>query len=254
MRLQSPSVETQSLSLETQRLSVETQIFPFTFFLLPFTLCLVSPVSTFNEISANLAATAKALHARRWLSGTSGNLSAVVQTEPLLLAMSPSGVDKGELTAEQILLVDEDARIINGDRKPSDETLLHLEIVKQRGAGAVLHTHSIWNTVLSDLFAEEHGVAIEGYEMLKGLEGIRTHEHREWLPIIANSQNMSELAGTIRAVLTEHPICHGFLLHNHGLYSWGKNLVEARRHIEILEFLLEVRGRTLQLGPRNANC
>jgi methylthioribulose-1-phosphate dehydratase len=204
----------------------------------------------FSEIAANLAATAKALHTRGWLSGTSGNLSAIVQPEPLLLAMSPSGVDKGELTAEQILLVDEDARVINGGRKPSDETLLHLEIVKQRQAGSVLHTHSIWNTILSDLFADEHGVAIEGYEMLKGLGGVRTHEHREWLPIIGNSQDMRELAATIHAVLTENPNSHGFLLHKHGLYSWGKDLREARRHIEILEFLLEARGRTLHLRSR----
>lgn len=209
-----------------------------------------TPGSTFSEIAAKLAATAKALHARGWLSGTSGNLSAVVQTEPLLLAMSPSGVDKGELTAEQVLLVDEGARVINGGRKPSDETLLHLEIVKQRQAGAVLHTHSIWNTILSDMFADEHGVAIEGYEMLKGLDGVRTHEHREWLPIIANSQDMRELADTIRLVLTEHPNAHGLLLHKHGLYSWGKDLREAKRHIEILEFLLEARGRTLQLRSR----
>lgn len=206
--------------------------------------------SKFSEIAANLAATAKALHARGWLSGTSGNLSAVVQPEPLLLAMSPSGVDKGELTADQILLVDEDARVINDDRKPSDETLLHLEIVKQRRAGSVLHTHSIWNTILSDLFAEEHGVVIEGYEMLKGLDGVSTHDHREWLPIIGNSQDMRELASTISAVLSEHPNSHGFLLNKHGLYSWGKDLGEASRHIEILEFLLEVRGRTLHLGSR----
>ena len=208
------------------------------------------PNSRFTELASRLAATAKALHARGWLSGTSGNLSAVVQSEPLRLAMSPSGVDKGELTAEQVLLVDEDARVINGSRKPSDETLLHLEIVKQRRAGAVLHTHSIWNTILSDLFAGEQGVAIEGYEMLKGLEGVRTHEHREWLPIIGNSQNMSELAAAIRATLTQHPNAHGVLIHKHGLYSWGQDLGEAGRHIEILEFLLEVRGRTLHLGSR----
>ena len=208
------------------------------------------PNSRFTELASGLSATAKVLHARGWLSGTSGNLSAVVQSEPLLLAVSPSGVDKGELTSQQILLVDENARVINGDRKPSDETLLHLEIVKQRGAGSVLHTHSIWDTILSDLFADEHGVAIEGYEMLKGLEGVRTHEHREWLPIIGNSQDMGELAANIRVVLTEYPNSHGFLLHKHGLYSWGKDLPEARRHIEILEFLLEVRGQTLHLRSR----
>lgn len=204
------------------------------------------PNSRFSELASDLAITAKALHARGWLLGTSGNLSAVVQREPLLLAMSPSGVDKGELFAEQILLVDEHARIVNGNGKPSDETLLHIEIVK-RQAGAVLHTHSVWNTIISDLFAGERGIAIEGYEMLKGLVGVHTHEHSEWLPIIENSQDMSELAARISTVLTEQPNAHGLLLHKHGLYSWGENLREARRHIEILEFLLEALGRTLEV-------
>ena len=208
------------------------------------------PKSKFTELAADLAATAKALHARGWLLGTSGNLSVVVQREPLMLAMSPSGVDKGELSAEQILLVDEHARIVNGNGKPSDETLLHLEIVNRRQAGAVLHTHSVWNNILSDLFADDHGVAIEGYEMLKGLAGVTTHEHREWLPIIGNSQDMRELAAKINALLTEQPNTHGLLLHKHGLYTWGENLREARRHIEILEFLLEARGRTLELKRR----
>lgn len=206
--------------------------------------------SKFTELAAGLAATAKSLHARGWLLGTSGNLSAVVQREPLLLAMSPSGVDKGELFAEQILLVDEQAHIVNGNGKPSDETLLHIEIVKRRQAGAVLHTHSVWNTIISDLFADERGLAIEGFEMLKGLAEVQTHEHREWLPIIENSQDMRELAARVSAVLTEQRKVHGFLLHKHGLYSWGKDLSEAKRHIEILEFLLEARGRTLELKRR----
>ncbi|MFZ0060608.1 MAG: methylthioribulose 1-phosphate dehydratase [Pyrinomonadaceae bacterium] len=208
------------------------------------------PDLKFTELASDLAATAKALHARGWLLGTSGNLSAVVQPEPLLLAMSPSGVDKGELLAEQILLVDEHARIVNGSGKPSDETLLHIEIVRARQAGAVLHTHSVWNTIISDLFADQGAVAIEGYEMLKGLAGVQTHKHREWLPIIENSQDMRELAAKISAVLDEQRSAHGLLLHKHGLYSWGESLREAKRHIEILEFLIEARGRTLELKRR----
>ena len=177
--------------------------------------------------------------------GTSGNLSAVVQRDPLRLAMSPSGVDKGELTAPQVLLIDENARIVSEHGgKPSDESLLHLQIVKERGAGAVLHTHSVWNTILSDLHASDGGVAIEGYEMLKGLEGVRTHDHSEWLPIIDNSQDMPALANVIGKTLNEHKAAHGFLLRRHGLYSWGDTLSQAKRHIEILEFLLETMGRT----------
>lgn len=207
----------------------------------------------FNELAAGLAAVAKNFHARGWLLGTSGNLSAVVQREPLRLAMSPSGIDKGELTADQLLSIDENARIVSHHGgKPSDESLLHLRIVKERGAGAVLHTHSIWNTILSDLYASEGGVTIEGYEMLKGLQGVRTHEHSEWLPIIDNSQDMPALAEVVGKTLNEHKAAHGFLLRRHGLYSWGDTLAQAKRHIEILEFLLETMGRTSLIKANHA--
>ena len=202
----------------------------------------------FEEIAEGLAATAKGFHARGWLLGTSGNLSAVVQREPLQMAMSPSGIDKGELRAEQLLSIDENARIVGQlGGKPSDESLLHIRIVKERGAGAVLHTHSIWNTILSDFYAATGGMTIEGYEMLKGLQGVRTHEHSEWLPIIENSQDMPALAETILQTLNEHKATHGFLVRRHGLYTWGETVAQAKRHVEIFEFLLETIGRTLQI-------
>ena len=202
----------------------------------------------FMETARMLAAVARGFHARGWLLGTSGNLSAVIQREPLRLAMSPSGVDKGELLPEQLLAIDENARIVSSHAgKPSDESLLHLRIVKDRGAGAVLHTHSVWNTIMSDFYAAEGGVTIKGYEMLKGLQGVRTHEHTEFLPIIENSQDMRALADRVGQTLSTHNEAHGFLLHRHGLYSWGQTLAEAKRHIEILEFLLETMGRTMRI-------
>jgi len=84
---------------------------------------------------------------------------------------------------------------------------------------------------------------IQGYEMLKGLSGIRTHEYEEWLPILENSQDYTELSKSLSLVLREKPGIHGFLLRNHGLYTWGSNIEEAKRHVEIFEFLLEVIGR-----------
>ena len=202
----------------------------------------------FPEIAASLAAVARGFYARGWLLGTSGNLSAVVQRQPLRLAMSASGVDKGELEPEQLLSIDENGRVVSGHGgKPSDESLLHLRIVKERGAGAVLHTHSVWNTIISDLYAGQGGLTIEGYEMLKGLQGVRTHEHTEWLPIIENSQDMPALAESIAQTLNQHKDVHGFLLRRHGLYSWGEDLAQAKRHIEIFEFLLETIGRSLHM-------
>lgn len=201
---------------------------------------------SFAQIASSLAATARGFHSRGWMAGTSGNLSAAVAREPLRLAMTPSGVDKGELLAEQILLIDERARVVGDPRaKPSDEGPLHVRIAKERGAGAVLHVHSVWNTLLSDLHARDGGLALEGYEMLKGLAGVSTHEHREWVPIIENSQDMAALADSVAGTLRRHAEAHAFLLRRHGLYTWGDDLRQAKRHVEIFEFLFEAAGRTL---------
>jgi len=200
----------------------------------------------FEQITAQLVSAAESFYRRGWMLGTSGNLSAVINEQPLHLAMTPSGVDKGAMGAEQILIIDEHNRVISGHAsKPSDEAPLHLRIVKDAGAAAVFHTHSVWSTMLSDLYSSDGGLAIEGYEMLKGLAGVKTHEHREWFPILENSQDMSTLAESVGGILKERANTHGFLLRRHGLYTWGADVTQAKRHIEIIEFLLETTGRTL---------
>jgi methylthioribulose-1-phosphate dehydratase len=197
-----------------------------------------------TEASSGICEIAREFHARGWMLGTSGNLSAVVSRDPLRLAITASGLDKGRLQPDHILEIGFDGQPTeNSVHRPSDESLLHVEIVLRRRAGAVLHTHSIWSTILSERHAGERGFAIEGYEMLKGLDGVKTHRHREWLPIIDNAQDMRVLAEAVSLLLDAYPGAHGFLLRRHGLYVWGKNLIEAKRHLEIIEFLLEAIGR-----------
>lgn len=198
----------------------------------------------FAKLARELAAIGRGFYSRGWVLGTSGNFSAVVSRDPLRLAITSTGLDKGNLTPARFLEMDADSKIIRGKGKPSAEALLHLAIVRGRRAGAVLHTHSVWSTVLSGAHAAESGVALQGYEMLKGLEGVRTHEHREWLPILENSQDMAGLSQAISKTLSERPGIHGFLIREHGLYTWGANLEEAKRHVEILEFLMEVVGQS----------
>lgn len=192
--------------------------------------------------AAELIEVATGFHRRGWMLGTSGNLSVVLSRQPLRLAITASGVDKGELSPDEVLPVDENGRVLE-DRpgKASDETSLHLALVREVGAGSVLHTHSVWGTILSDL--HPGGFAIEGFEMLKGLAGVRTHEHREWVPVLGNTQDYDALSADIRQTLTRFPGAHAILIRRHGLYAWGKDLAEAKRHVEILEFLFEVRGR-----------
>ena len=206
---------------------------------------------TFAEAASALVLTGQRFYQRGWVQGTSGNFSAVVATHPLTLCITPSAAHKGLLAATDFLKVGESGKPVSGhpstssgQGKPSAETLLHLEIVKARGAAAVLHTHSVWSTMLSARELPNRGLAIEGYEMLKGLSGIQTHAHREWVPIVDNDQDMPRLAAEVRDVLTRDQAAHAFLISGHGLYTWGQSIAEAERHVEILEFLFEVVGRS----------
>src|SRR5215471_7403332 len=197
----------------------------------------------FASIAARLVETGLRLERRGWALGTSGNFSAVVAPDPLRLAITASGIDKASLTERDVVEVDDQARLVSGDGRPSAETHLHVAVVKTRGAGAVLHTHSVWTTVLTDA-ADTAELRIRGYEMLKGLAGVSTHEHEERVPILENSQDMPKLAWEVEKILGERPQAHAFLLRRHGLYTWGRDLSEAVRHVEILEYLFEVVGRS----------
>lgn len=205
--------------------------------------------SKFIAASREIAALGRRYYARSWVLGTSGNFSAVIRRSPLRLAITASAQDKGRLRPSHVLQVDERGKVIGRTMlRPSAETRLHLEIVRRRKAGAVLHTHSVWSTMLSDLSAPGGGLEISGYEMLKGLSGVTSHEHGEWVPIVENDQDMDRLARRIGETLDRHPDAHGILLRRHGLYTWGDTLAEASRHVEILEFLFETVGRSASLG------
>jgi methylthioribulose-1-phosphate dehydratase len=183
---------------------------------------------------------------RGWVMGTSGNFSVVLARSPLRLAITASSVHKGTLLPAQILKLNDQGRV-HGRRtpyRPSAEAALHLEIIRKRDAGSVLHTHSVWSTLLSDLHSSSGVLRIANYEMLKGLTGVTTHEHEEVIPILENDQDMTRLSARLGATLDEYPSAKAILLKRHGLYTWGATLADAERHIEILEFLFETVGRT----------
>ncbi|MGQ9866475.1 MAG: methylthioribulose 1-phosphate dehydratase [Pseudanabaenaceae cyanobacterium] len=186
-------------------------------------------------VRQTLATAIAALYGQGYALGTGGNFSAVASREPLRLWMAPSGVDKGSITAESLILVEE-GQSTKG--KVSAEEPLHRAIVMATGAGAVLHTHSVLGTVLSRAHAATGYLRFEGYEMLKGLAGVTTHNTTVDLPIWPNSQDMVALAATVTPHLPQAP--WGFLLAGHGLYAWGATVFEARRHVEVWEFLLSV--------------
>jgi methylthioribulose-1-phosphate dehydratase len=187
---------------------------------------------------------------RGWSVGTSSNYSLVLSREPLELLVTASGKDKGRLTRGDFVRVGPNGKpTVDGQPKSSAETLLHVVAASQPEVGAVLHTHSIWSTLLSDFYHPQGGFEITGYEMLKGLDGVGTHEHSAWVEIFDNTQDIPALAEQVRERLADasDPLTHGYLIRKHGLYTWGRDLDEARRHVEIYEFLFECVARRMIL-------
>lgn len=193
-----------------------------------------------------LSEAGREFYRRGWVLGTSGNFSMLLARKPLRISVTASGMEKGNLDETNFLELDDDAEILQGFGKPSAETLIHLTIYRfMPKARSILHTHSVWGTILSDHFFEQGAIEIEGYEMLKGLAGVTTHEHTERVPIVENSQDYVALAHVIENVIRENDGIHGIYLRRHGLYTWGETVADARRHVEIFEFLFEVLGRQL---------
>lgn len=179
------------------------------------------------------------LHQKGYAPATSSNYSFRLPAAPDIY-ISASGLDKGLFQETDLMRVDLQGRALADDRRPSAETLLHTLIYQRRPEmGCVLHTHTVYNTVLSSVYGKQGTLVLEGFEVLKGLRGIASHEERVEVPIFPNAQDMSILAAQIAAYWDAHPEMLGFLLEGHGLYTWDHTIAGAKRQIEVFEFLFE---------------
>ncbi len=190
-----------------------------------------------HECAEIIAAAGRVLSGRGWTPATSSNFS--MRLDASHAAVTVSGRDKGRLGIDDIMVVDLDARAVGTSRRPSAETALHTQIYRRfAGAGAVLHTHSRAQSVASRLYAQEGLVRFEGWELQKAIAGCTTHESVLDLPVFPNTQDMSELVARVDAWLDAGKPLHGYLIDGHGIYTWGVDMDEAKRHIEAFEFLL----------------
>ncbi len=181
-------------------------------------------------------------HAKGWAPATSANYSfRNPAPDQNTFTISRSGIDKGQFKIEDFMEIDATGQALEAfrDIKSSAETLIHTMLYEQADVQAVLHTHSVVNTVFSWKHRAEDCVRISGFELLKGVAGVSTHETTIQLPIYENSQDIAYLSGHIRESLRNYPEIPGFLLSGHGLYAWGSSIAEAKRHIEVFEFLLD---------------
>ncbi|KRG70956.1 methylthioribulose 1-phosphate dehydratase [Pseudoxanthomonas dokdonensis] len=183
-----------------------------------------------------------------WTPATSSNFSHRLDGQHA--AITVSGKDKGRLGRDDIMVVDWDGKPVATDQRPSAETLLHTQLYKRfPEIGCVLHTHSPVQTIASRLYAGAGHVRLEGYELLKAFHGNSTHETAVDVPVFSNTQDMHVLAAQVDALL-DRQCMWGYLIDGHGLYAWGQDMAQARRHLEAFEFLLHCELELRKLGCR----
>ncbi|HVH35880.1 methylthioribulose 1-phosphate dehydratase [Tahibacter sp. UC22_41] len=186
-----------------------------------------------------IAEAGRELGARGWTPATSSNFSRRYDADHA--AVTISGRDKGRLGIDDVMLVDLAGNAVGTTTRPSAETLLHVQIYRRDpSAGAVLHTHSHNQTVASRLYADQGLIRFSGFELQKAISGYTTHESELDLPVFPNTQDMPELVARVDAWLDAGKPLFGYLIDGHGIYTWGRDMAEAKRHLEAFEFLLAV--------------
>ena len=206
------------------------------------------PAALFHERADAIAVTARELALHGWTPATSSNFS--MRVDAGHAAITISGRDKGKLGRDDIMLVNMDGKAVGTDSRPSAETELHTQVYRRcPEINAVLHTHSRTQSVASRLFAKHGVIRLEGWELQKAIHGHTTHESVLDIPVFPNTQHMPELVAQVDAWLDAGKPLHAYLINGHGIYTWGRDMAEAHRHLEALEFLL---GCELDLRRLNA--
>ncbi|KLI99750.1 methylthioribulose 1-phosphate dehydratase [Luteimonas sp. FCS-9] len=189
-----------------------------------------------RELAGELIVNIRKLAQAGWTPATSSNFSQ--RLDDRHAAITVSGRDKGRLQEGDIMVVDFDGQAVGSTHRPSAETLLHTQLYRRfPEVGCILHTHSPNQTIASRLYAAAGHVRLEGYELLKAFAGNATHETAIDVPVLPNSQHMPTLAAQVERLLDAGPMW-GYLIDGHGLYAWGRDMAEARRHLEAFDFLL----------------
>jgi methylthioribulose-1-phosphate dehydratase len=200
----------------------------------------------FRQAARTISATSQRLYEHGWSPATSSNYSMRLSAD--YCAVTVSGKDKGTLNEGDVMVVDMDGNAAS-EGKPSAETGLHTQIYRHYPqVGAVLHTHSLASTVLTMHWPERNELVLSGYELLKALDGVSTHDTELAIPIFENNQDIDQLANEVDAAMAAGKIHYAYLIRGHGIYTWAKDMATCFRQIEALEVLLSVELERRKIG------
>lgn len=190
---------------------------------------------------AALVEIARDFHARGWMAGTAGNLSARADAEHFWI--TASGLPKGRLDESDFLLVRAADGVVTertrAEQSPSAETAIHAALYALfPDAGACLHGHSVAACIATARTpAKAKGMRLPPLEMVKGFD-VWEHRPKVDLPLFDNHLKVDRIARDVRARFGRSPPkISAFLVRDHGPTVWGRTLQEAYNRFEVLDFL-----------------
>lgn len=194
--------------------------------------------------SQKLAALVRTLNSTGHNPATSGNYSLRSKTLSEFSLVSESGIDKSQFSSDNFLPVNYQTHELHSSfkssgRKSSDETAIHLAIYQTTSAQCVLHSHLLEALLFADLFPSQDVITIQGLELLKGFKGIKTHETAVKIPCFENTQDIVNFAPQLKTIIESLSPVYGFILRHHGLYVWGESVSDAKRHLEVFEYIFK---------------
>jgi methylthioribulose-1-phosphate dehydratase len=184
-----------------------------------------------------LIETIKVYNLKGWSPATSTNYSFIDENKQMWI--SRSGIDKRLISENDFIPIDINGHVIGGELafNPSAETLIHTSIYKLfPEANVILHSHGLYPVLLSSI--NKNYFEFEGIELQKGFDGVDSHLLTVKIPIFENSQDMFFFEKQLFSRKSEL-IHHCFVISKHGIYAWGNNLFEAKRHLETLDYLCQ---------------
>lgn len=181
-----------------------------------------------------------------WVSGTGGGIC-IREGERVFVA--PSAVQKERMQPGDLFVLGLDGSILERPAdpalRPSECSALFLAAIRLRGAGAVIHSHSVHAMLATLLFTTEF--SISHLEMIKGIEGHGYHD-RLAVPIIENTARECDLAAALERAIAAYPRTQAVLVRRHGVYVWGRDWIQAKTQAECYDYLFRAAVEMRRMG------
>uniref|UniRef100_A0A7E4UPX3 Aldolase_II domain-containing protein n=1 Tax=Panagrellus redivivus TaxID=6233 RepID=A0A7E4UPX3_PANRE len=185
---------------------------------------------------------------RGWMVGSSGGMAAATADK---IYYSPSSVQKERLTPDELFVFGtHEMKLQSRPRCPEIKEsacvpIFNLLLNEDENTTCIIHTHSKYANLLTQLLAPKTIFEITDQEMIKGILNRETlkaysNQHRLQVPIIENATQEYMLLPQIKEVLTKYPNTSAVLVRNHGLFVWGPTWQKTKIMLECYEYLIEL--------------